>query len=481
MSSEVQPRVKWPGRRSGGIGATTGRFDTAFDLGLAALALFTLIASTIHLVQEVPAQWAEALLLFFNGAVSIFGFMVAIRRTRPIFLVVFFFDFIFFSIGPLEQLAIFEDPIYGDDRLLDLAIFLCTGFCILGLPFVLGQGKIVPARQTGFMYRSIFDYEFHPQLLCLVTVILSLALLAFYWPVLLDTREAMDRLLMGTFDKTASILFVSFLNPLSFIAAVIGWAAARNQRSYAWVSVFAFCLVLAVLVNNPFNFARFRVSTLMVFAFLVYFGFQRLRLLSVLLIVGTLLSGTLNSFRYNQFVLDPTAANGSLFSAMDFHALNLICYAIKYATDVGYSYGSNLLGALLFFVPRAIWEGKSEHIAYYFFDLIRKYRYYGTDNLASPVVAEGYFAFGIVGAILLSVLVFWVFRFIEKRGLAAPAGTPWQLILCLSPMLTFILLRGPLIVGFSEFCGHIAALLAAIALLVAPIGGGASRRRRLPG
>jgi len=438
--------------------------NAAFDLGLLALALVTLVWSAIYLVEQAPAEWDKALLLGVNGLVSIFGFMVALYRVRPIFLVVFFFDFIFFSIGPMDQLAIFEDPIYGADQLVDLAILLCTAFCLLGLPFVLSR-RTVPPSTRGFMYQSVFDLEFHPLPLFLLAALLGAALVAFYWPVLLDTREAVDRLLEQTFNKTETIFLISFLNPLSFIAAFVGWSAARHRHAHGWLIAFAFCLLLAMLANNPFNFARFRVSTLIVFVFLVYFGINRMRLLSVLLIGGTLLSGPLNSFRYDQLVLEPTAAKWGLFSTMDFHVLNLICYAIKYANDIGYSYGNNILSALLFFVPRAIWEGKSEHITYYFIDLIRKYRYYGTDNLASPVVAEGYFAFGIPGAILLSIAVFYALRALEKRGLAAPPGSPWHLILCLSPMLTFILLRGAFIVGFSEFCGHIVAILVAVVLL----------------
>jgi hypothetical protein len=469
--------IRWHRR---GRGASIGGLHVLFDAAVVVLACYILLASVIDLLREYPSRWDAALLLTLNGAMSCLGFIMALRRVRPIFLFVFFFDFIFLSIGPLQQLTIFEDPIYGDSQLVDFAILLCCAFSTIGLPFVL-RGQIgISTYSARSVSHSIYDGRFEPLVLFFVSVALGAGLFAFYWPVLLTTREAMYTLMEQTFDKSVSILFLSFLNPLCFVSAYIGWTVALRCRANGWVIAFSLCLLLAIVVNNPVNFARFRFSTLIIFAFLLQFGVQRIRMLATILIIGTLLSGYFNEFRYDFILNDSAMVKGGYFATMDYHVLNIVCYAIKYTVDAGYSYGSNILSAILFFLPRAMWEGKAEHTAFYFFDLIRKYRYYGTDNLASPIVAEGYFAFGLPGAILLSVIVLYGLRVIERLGMSARPGSPWNLVLCISPMLSLILMRGPLIVGFSEICGHIAAVLTGFALLRAsadlkPRGVGAGR------
>jgi hypothetical protein len=459
------PAVRPARRNSSTFGTSAGGLDFLFDAAVACVAFYYLVASTIDLFDNQPRKWAAGLVLLVCGLVSIVGLVAALRRTQPIFVIIFFFNYIFLSIGPLRQLAIIEDPIYGDDDLVLFAVSLCLAFCVLGLPFLF-QKADQTGRSKGFMWQTVNDGHFQPQVLFVTSLAFSLALLAFYWPALLTTREAMDTYLGGIFSKPFLILFHSFLNPFAFLSAFIGWAVAWRRRSLGWVAAFTVCLIPAMLINNPLSFARFRVSAVIVFACLVQFGVKRVRFLLLLLATGTLMSSFLNTFRFNvSYGQDPDIVRGGTFAGIDFHILNLLCYSIKYARDYGYSYGSNIVSAMLFFVPRAVWESKSDYISSYLAPMISKYRYYGTDDLSSPLIAEGYFAYGVIGALLLSAVALYCLRLVEKRGLAAPWGSPWHLILCLLPMLTMILMRGPFIVGYWEIISHIAALFAAIILL----------------
>lgn len=455
-----------PARRNGStFGNSAGGLELLFDAAVASITFYYLVASTVDLFDDQPGKWAAGLVLLVCGLVSIVGLVAALRRAQPLFVVIFYFNYIFLSIGPLRQLAIFEDPIYGDDDLVWLAVWLCLGFCVLGLPFLFQKADHT-VRSKGFMWQTVNDGHFQPQFLFVTSLAFSLALLAFYWPALLTTREAMDTYLGAIFSKPFLILFHSFFNPFAFISVFIGWAVAWRRRSFGWVTAFTVSFIPAMLINNPLSFARFRVSAVIVFACLVQFGVKRVRFLLLLLATGTLMSSFLNTFRFNlNYGQDPDIVKGGTFASIDFHILNLLCYAIKYAQDYGYSYGANIFSAMLFFVPRAVWDSKSDYISSYLAPMISKYRFYGTDDLSSPLIAEGYFAYGIIGALLLSAAALYLLRLVEKRGLAAPWGSPWHLILCLLPMLTMILMRGPFIVGYWEVFSHIAALFAAIVLL----------------
>jgi len=61
--------------------------------------------------------------------------------------------------------------------------------------------------------------------------------------------------------------------------------------------------------------------------------------------------------------------------------------------------------------------------------------------------------------------VFAVLTLLERRAQAAQPGSPYRFIVCVAPMLTIIMHRGPFIVGYSEYWGNVIALLTALALL----------------
>jgi len=450
-------------------------FDFAFDAILIVLGVCLLGFSMIEVFRERPELWSSGCLLFINGVLSGLGFMLAVRKGRPLFVTVFYFDFIFFSVGPLQQIRIMEDPVYAETYLVNFAILLCAAFSLTGLTFLFfNRLPIFSQKRTRrFLSRSISTDHFRPVVLFFTSAGLSAGLLFFFLPALFVSREAFDQLLAVNFDKTMMVLFYAYLIPLTVISALIGLVAARRARSTQWVVAFSLCLLVALLINNPVNVARFRASTLIVFVLMLYFGWRNTRALACFLIFGTFLSRALNAFRYDvpsDDYAESLQAGQGFFDSMDYHILNLICYTIKYTDNYGYSFGSNLLSDFLFFIPRPLWEGKSDYIGVYLLPFIKQYRFYGTDNLSSPLISEGFFAFGLIGAILLPAMAFFALSFIERRAAAAEHGSPWHFMACASPMLTMILMRGPLIVGYSEFCGAFAAILTSVLLLGMPGG-----------
>jgi hypothetical protein len=432
-----------------------------FDTVLVLVAALFLIEAGNELIYARPDFSTVAILTGINGALALLGFVAAMKLGRPIFLVVAFFDYVFFAIAPMHQFRIGEDPIYDDIVLLTYAVLLCLAFSLAMLPFCIRPIRAVKKR-LGILDKSLFDTCFCPEIMFAISLSLNLALLIWYAPALFQTRQAMEELIV--LDKSSFILVISFLNPFAFISAFLGLLAAYRAASAGWFAAFSVCLMLSAIVNNPSNMARFRVGALYFMVIMALGGWRNTRLLSILLIVGMLISPALNAFRYDDQA--PTeVASDNFLTIMDYHIVNLLCYTIKYSTEVGISYGSNLLGSVLFFVPRTTWSGKSEHIGYYLLPFVQESRYYGTDNLASPLLAEGYFAFGVAGAIALPALVFMILSWLERSAVGASQGSAWHFILCVSPTLTMILMRGPLVVGISEFISFSAAVMASCFVL----------------
>lgn len=83
--------------------------------------------------------------------------------------------------------------------------------------------------------------------------------------------------------------------------------------------------------------------------------------------------------------------------------------AIAYTKVNGFLNFSNILTCVLFFVPRSIWLGKNVPSGQLIAEFFRGH----FTNLSCPFVAEFYLSFGIVGLILLSFLLGYVFYKLE--------------------------------------------------------------------
>lgn len=118
------------------------------------------------------------------------------------------------------------------------------------------------------------------------------------------------------------------------------------------------------------------------------------------------------------------------------------------------SHGEGFFGAVLFFIPRAIWSSKPIGSG----QMISHLSNLSFDNVSMPLVGEFYLNFGFLGVVICSVILGLIFRSIddvvrhfEKYKISVPF-----LIYLQSIGLIFLILRG----GFlSAFAYTVAVLL----------------------
>jgi hypothetical protein len=380
----------------------------------------------------------------------------------------FYFDFIFLAIAPIQQIGVKFDPIFSYESDFNAAIACCLTFTATGLIALLvcGWPTSGTRRSSSFLARSIYRERYYPLVLWTAIAIAIGVMLAFVGPLLLTSRYELSQFVISTLDKSGSLVLTSFLSPLVLIGSVVGLKSALVKRERLWIMAFLVLVLLAgVITLNPAVLPRFRISALMVFALLALTRWNNTRLLALFLAAGIAVSPLLNAFRTATSFGAEVRPFGRFFAHLDFDCFSLVVHVIRYVGNEGFSYGTNILSALLFFVPRAIWPGKSEHIGYYVYPQLRYYRDVWTDNVSSPPPAEGYFAFGMIGAAVFGALVWAGFAVLERAARSAERDSPLQLMACLTPMYAIMILRGPFVVGYSELLGNYAALATALALL----------------
>lgn len=441
----------------------------ANDVALCAVAFLYLSYSCAETITRSSNDLLPSMILFCNGLLALSGFFFATRNACPLYVVFFLFNFLFLSVAPLQQSYSQTDQIFGDAELVAYASAMCLMFNMMGFACFLRR---TPSSTRQTSPKSLLDTSLlncRPSnlwILLAASAALTCYFIAKYGSALLSNRQTLAETIAGDADKSLTIFVYSFLHPFIFTSSFIGLIVSFRRRFLLLAFLFAIVLCGAALVNNPIVQARFRSSTLIVFALLVIYGWHSVRTITYVILGGIAASPIYNSlFRLDHAGVDQREFL-TFFAHMDFDALNIFCYTIRWTADRGLEYGSNIFGAILFFIPRFIWEEKGKHVGGLIFSYLKEYKGYATDNLSSPPPVEGYLSFGLFGAAAASLAAVLLFDFVERKGSTAQRLSFWHLVLCLSPILLLIFLRGPLQVGISEWALQTCTILACTGILL---------------
>ena len=105
---------------------------------------------------------------------------------------------------------------------------------------------------------------------------------------------------------------------------------------------------------------------------------------------------------------DLEAPTQKLIDKPDYDVFQMISNTVKVVNERGVARGYNFLGAMLFFVPRAVWPEKPHGTGW----AVGQQVGYLMLNLSSPLWAEFYYG----GGIMLVIVGFWVYGYATRRS-----------------------------------------------------------------
>lgn len=127
------------------------------------------------------------------------------------------------------------------------------------------------------------------------------------------------------------------------------------------------------------------------------------------------------------------------FNHVDYDAYQIFLLTINYVKEFGISWGQNILSVLFCFVPRSIATWRFENTGGM---VIEHYGSWFT-NVSCPIPAEFYFAFGILGIIVLG---YFLGAFVKKLDLAMRTQEElMQCLFCIFSGLSVYLMRGAML------------------------------------
>ncbi|MER5629094.1 hypothetical protein CP967_06575 [Streptomyces nitrosporeus] len=254
----------------------------------------------------------------------------------------------------------------------------------------------------------------------------------------------------------------------------------RARRSPSTVLVWGALGLLNLVVNNPISNARYWFLTVLVSLLFTAFPSSAAIYRTVLTtgVVGALvLFPYADRFRYDDEGYRPPESASAFepLATKDYDQTVMFANTISWVDARGHTYGRQLAGSALFFVPRAVWSGKPEDTG------VRVGEWMGMrmTNLSAPLWTEFWVDFGAAGMVGgLALIGYAAARTDRRYALAVTRAGPGPggVLAIAVPLIagyTFILLRGPLLQAAGKL-----AIAALCLMLVTSFRDGAGRRSR---
>ena len=276
------------------------------------------------------------------------------------------------------------------------------------------------------------------------------------WHGIVGSRQAASSALAAnglitSSSKVGGGIVVSVSNVLPFVA-LLGWLIVRNSRPLLPRERRLMALVglETALFSNPLGSSRYWVLTVLLGLLLVRPRFQTttgVRLaMSSFVLFSVVLFPYLDYFRTSSHAISAGNPLTQMETKPDFDAFAQIENGVSYVNDQGYQMGSQLSGAVLFAVPRAVWNGKAEDTG----TVLARFIRWPNTNLSAPLWIELYVDFSWPGVLAGFVALGYVSARLDadSRRLRVLKGTNVAVLRAAGPALAVFLvlvLRGSLL------------------------------------
>ncbi|MBN1694074.1 oligosaccharide repeat unit polymerase [candidate division WOR-3 bacterium] len=422
----------------------------------------------IKYFKEVKITFPCSIVTFLIiGAISIF-FIVQEQRERiySLNLTHWFFIIVFFFITPLIQYSFGNFPLWLSK---EEGFSICsTNLLILTWLVFYQLGYSIKKKRLDDLFSSLKRLEIGKRgvyFSIYLSFIIFIAFLLVFGAKNLLIRGAYREVLVSIPYNPLMIIIDKFFRfiPLLSLAGLI---ILKNKwaNKLEWRILLLALILINLLVNNPLATPRYWAGTIIL-------GFTAMLLkklnrgkgfLAAMLLIGMLFIFPLTHvlrYRTAETVSLSDLRFGELktaYTSPHFDAYEMSVHTIQYVAKEGITWGKQLAGPLLFWIPRALWKGKpvgsGGTVAIYFS--------YPQTNLSCPLPFEGYINFGLIGLTLFAVLTGVLFSLLDAYHWKISTSASTDIISLYYPFFlgfSLFAMRGDLMSSFSYTIMFIAA------------------------
>jgi hypothetical protein len=404
-----------------------------------------------------PVQWATGVSFL---AITVCAAAGIINDPAPYSInkIYWIFNLIFFGVIPTYQYRIQHmawEQHFRPETFLYANAVLLAGFAMYGIVrwMILkrnsastNQPEVKPDK------RFIDNYYFTGNI---VFILCCTALILVYGLDNLWLRRMADSAALQMNSTVFLLLDKTLRGAVIYFTLLTVWL---YRRRYIGRAQLLWILLVCIVVNFPLAVPRYFVATLYL-SLLLTAGFRILKqryFFSYALILLILIAFPLWSLT-RLYLRDATALLSDVqlvykdaVSYGDFDPYTSLCRTIVYVQANGITWGHQLLGVLLFFVPRTLWPGKPVGSGALVYEPIGV----GFRNIASPYVAEGLINFGIIGVLFFKALLAFTAARYDRFYQSRAADFRYAIIFYpVAMIMVFFVLRGDLLSSFAYLTG----------------------------
>lgn len=255
-----------------------------------------------------------------------------------------------------------------------------------------------------------------------------------------------------------SVLSVSLLAIRGFI----------QRKKFADVVMCIFALSVCFIHLPPLGIPRYTMAYVYggMFLYATKIAKKKRVLLCILFFGLLVIFPAMNAFRglYTEVVtwdfIEKSMGNISdNFATADYDAYTMLLYSIRYTREYGITWGRQLLGVLLFFVPRSVWPAKPGGSGATIIEQMAPS--YINPNVSCPIIGEGVMNFGFMGVVIFAIVLSKVLSSVDNAY-----WNTWRHSDCFGnlmyPVLVLFALfifRGDLMSSFAYLFGMVVSML----------------------
>lgn len=259
-------------------------------------------------------------------------------------------------------------------------------------------------------------------------------------------------------NKTLNLLANAFITGVIYSNFIFQYRIKEIKNTKYNLKCILSVLMLIYIVS-PFNTTRY-ITAFVILFFIWLFHRRKFKPagFSIFFVIGVFfVFPFLDNFMKAGFTTDINVevlhAITKQFEELHFDAFANFLATMSYVEQNNSLLGLNLLGSILFFIPRAIWSGKPISSGELVGDYLTDVYYLNFNNLSNPLVSEFYLAFGFIG-ILIGAIIFTIFISKLERALLI-IGKDYDLLYGITLGIIFIILRGDLMISMSSYIAFI--------------------------
>lgn len=443
------------------------------DTNIAVVLLSSIIAVIILLFAATQIgdnfTFSQILTFMINGVVIFIMFVKGLGRYRfSIDLVHSIFCLLFFWIAPIVQISTgfnawgikvgVADTVKANILILIWLVFYNIGSLLV--------------HDYSFKIKEIDFLEIPKRpIICLWCLTICLTAL-----VMIKNKFRIENISFSNSERQSVDLLVGHCAVAFFTFSTIITALWFKSNNYPvfFVVVSVVCLLLTCF---PTSLSRYAAGSIYVCLLVnVCFWFQKKHRFMLLMTIGIIfMFPVMDLYRYRSIkevsfseIVNSIFSVKKYFNSGNYDAYQMLIVTIKYTEKYGVTYGRQLMGALLFFIPRQIWNTKPIGSGAYMAGILNL----EFNNISCPIVGEAYINFGLIGIVVFAFMFGYFMKKIDNTYWAQSKGDFSYISLLYFYLLpyTFFLCRGDMMSTWAYLFANIVVLYFLVKILQKCVG-----------